>query len=569
MTSQHRRNFLKKASGLTLSGALFSVSQYLYAAQTPDSGLREFLRSGNRFVDGIELRHTDKLAEIYSGRGYIPLWHRDTQVTKTSLSILRKLEYSPLMGQHASHYYTRILSSWSQLQDSRSSMNFELLLTDSLYEYLDNIANGQTRQQPGSQKAWFQKQSRTDVQPAAMGFFRGEISFLEAVDRIQPVNPRYNGLLLARQQYQEILHSGGFTAVPEGRSLQEGESSSRVRYLRDRLVQSGDLTPGSSSGTDTYDWALVDAVKAFQHRHGLEPDGILGKQTLSELNVSAQQRISQIEVNLDRWRWLPHDLGSSHVAVNIAGYDMDLILDNHKALSMDVVVGKKKHKTPVFSDTMEHLVFRPSWNVPKSIASKELLPKELANPGHLQSKNFVAVSHADNSSRSLSSFDSYELQPSNFTSRYRLRQKPGTNNALGSVKFMFPNRHSIYLHDTPAKTLFGKIARAFSHGCVRVAEPESLARTLLQYEGMDGYDIDNIINGTSSKTVNLRNRLPVFLTYQTSWVDQYGKVHFRKDIYDHDKVAIRTRQEQRPSQQHKESQLLAGLGLPMGAAHGG
>ncbi len=569
MTLLNRREFLKHTTGLALAcGTLSGVSGRAFAAQVTDEKLRAFLTSGERSVAGITLRHKEKLAKIYAERRFIPLWSKDGNLTRTSSAVVKKLENASLLGLHPSHYYTQVLNSWLYLQDRNSAIQLELVLTDSLYEYFDNLANGQTGEQPGD-KGWFVKQSKTDVAYDAENFFRGDASFKETIDRLQPQDQRYTNLLVALNDYHQIANSGGFTPVSSGATLKPGDQDHRVQQLRTRLTQSGDINPTGSSAPDVYDWAIAEGVTLFQQRHGLIADGMLGKKTLAEINAPVEQRIAQIEVNLDRWRWLPRDLGANSIVVNTAGFEMDVNLNHSRALTMPVIVGKTENKTPIFSDVMEHIVFNPSWHVPVSITRDELLPKELANPGFLDNSNFVAVSLANKSSQPISSLSTDELYPSNFISRYRLQQLPGKTNALGEIKFMLPNKYSIYLHDTNAKSLFERTTRAFSHGCVRVERPQDLARTLLLSDGMDDYQIDAILDSSNTKTVNLRTHLPVHITYQTSWVDDFGKVQFRKDIYDHDRHAIQNYRNHRPLQTSKETQLLARLGVTTTAAFEG
>ena len=554
MSRINRRKFLRHSAVIAISSAATAFSGRVAALQHTDADLHALTNSTS--VADIPLRHRDKLQKIYSQRNYVPLWTKQGQVTQTARAVIKRLENASLLGLYPSNYYPKVLNKW--VQDPNFNPQLEMVLTDSLWEYFDNLANGQTNEIPGDPAVWFARQSHTDIDYNAMDFFNGNASFGATIDRLQPVSQNYTNLLMALRDHYQILAQGGYTPVPQGNGLQPGSVDPRVAKLRARLAQSGDL-PAGLSQSDIFDLNVDEAVKHFQQRHGLEADGVIGSKTLAELNVPVQQRIAQIEINLDRWRWLPRDLGADHIVVNSAGFEMDVTLHNHRAIKMGVVVGKRKHRTPVFSDEMEHIVFRPSWNVPKSIAAKELLPKELENPGHLDSRDFVVVSRADQSSRPVSSLATHELEPSYFNSTYRLRQKPGQINALGSVKFMFPNKHSIYLHDTNARHLFGKIKRAFSHGCIRVEDPDLLARTLLQNDGKDEYEIDSILSDNSPKTVVLGDKIPVHLTYQTSWVDDTGRVQFRADIYDHDKYAIGNYRSSRPEQANQESYVLSSL----------
>ena len=567
MTSVNRRDFLSHTVRLALSGtalscvALTSVTGQAIGAQLTDENLRTFLNGSDRSIGGIRLRHKKMLAKIYAERRYIPFWIKHGQTTSTSYAIINKLEKSNLLGLHPSQYYTQLLSSWkTNNQTSYDRIRYELVLTDSLYEYFTHLANGQLDEKPGD-KGWFLKQSKTDVATTAMNFFRGDASFRETIDQLQPLNQRYTNLLVALREHHQILDNGGWSRVDSGPTLKPGHTGLRVSQLRARLAQSGDTYDADPLRSDVYDWSIEQGVTSFQERHGLVADGVIGKKTLAELNVPVEQRIKQIEVNLDRWRWLPNDLGESRIVVNTAGFDMDVHLNHNHVTTMNVVVGKPKHRTPIFSDVMEYLVFRPSWHVPKSITRDELLPRERANPGYLENKNFVAVSLSSNQSVPISTLAREDLETAAFTSRYRLRQKPGDNNALGSIKFMLPNQYSIYLHDTNAKSLFGKTSRAFSHGCIRLEDPEGLARTLLQSDGQDFDRIEEILQSTATKTVKLRSHIPVHMTYQTAWVDETGKTQFRKDIYDHDRYALKNYRQQHAIQEREETELLVQNGI--------
>lgn len=560
MTASNRREFLKQSTGVVLAlGSLPYSGRAAFAAPIPDNNLRSHLNGREKSIAGIPLRHKQQLKKIYAARRYVPLWSKSGQLTSTCEAVIDELKNCPSLGLHPAHYYTQVLSSWLEMQNQSTISQLEMVLSDSLYEYFDNLANGQLDQRPGD-NGWVQKRSRTDVAHHALKFFSGDASFHETIDQLQPHNTRYTTLLTALKQHQLVANRGGFTRVASGPTLKPGHQGLRVAQVHQRLIESGDVDINHATTSDTYNWEITEGVKSFQQRHGLDDDGILGNKTLEELNVPIEHRIAQLEVNLDRWRWLAKDLGGNNIIVNVPGYELNLTLNYHHAFNMPVVVGKPENQTPIFSDEMEHLVFNPAWHVPVSITRDELLPKELSSTGFLDRNNFVAVSLSDRRTRPISTLSEHDLEPGRFISKYRLRQLAGKSNALGALKFMFPNQYSIYLHDTNAKHLFSRTTRAFSHGCVRVEDPQKLARTILMHDGMDNQRLDSAINAKDTKTVKLQNALPVHITYQTSWVDLYGRVQFRKDIYDHDKRAIRNYQDARPQQAHKEKQLLARLG---------
>jgi murein L,D-transpeptidase YcbB/YkuD len=279
---------------------------------------------------------------------------------------------------------------------------------------------------------------------------------------------------------------------------------------------------------------LVAAVQAFQARHGLEIDGIAGNQTMIALNVAVEDRIEALVIAMERWRWMPDDLGTNHLMVNIAGFDLRFVRDGALADRMAVVVGKPYHKTPVFSDQVRTIEFNPYWNVPSSIAVKEELPKLRSNPGRLAAQGFEAV-HGDRVIP-VNAVNWSRYGPGNFP--FQLRQRPGPRNALGQVKFLFPNQFNVYLHDTPARSLFSEPERAFSHGCIRLSRPIDLAEEVLALQGgWSRQRIDGVLASGQRTVINVETPLPVHITYFTAWVDN-GQANFRSDIYEQDEKLV-------------------------------
>lgn len=348
----------------------------------------------------------------------------------------------------------------------------------------------------------------------------------------QPQIPEYARLKRVLAAYREVELGGGWPVVPATDAIKPGDDSPAVPAIHARLVISDAELHGTRDRRSTkYDPALVAAMKRFQASHGLEADGIVGKQTLFALNIPVTDRIRQIIVTMERWRWMPEDLGADHIRVNIAGYELRLVRGGRVRERMRVVVGKPFHQTPVFSNEIKYLEFNPYWNVPHSIAVREELPKLQSNPAARAARGFEAV--VDGRGVPLTSIDWSQMSRSNFP--VKLRQKPGPRNALGRVKFMFPNRFNVYMHDTPAQGLFERSERAFSHGCIRLARPLDLAqRVLRSTRGWDKQKIDRVLASGERTTVSLQAPLPVHLTYATAWLDADGQVNFRPDIYGRD-----------------------------------
>ena len=318
-----------------------------------------------------------------------------------------------------------------------------------------------------------------------------------------------------------------------GAAIKPGTADPRIPTIRTRLsLTDGAVAHVVPASEEVYDDALVEAVKRFQARQGLDVDGVMGSTTIVAMNVPVVDRIKSIIVAMERLRWMPEDLGQQYLIVNIAGFELRRVRAGKVEERMAVVVGKPYHRTSVFSGQIRYLEFNPYWNVPPAIALNEELPKLRSNPGALAAQGYEAVQ--GDRVLGLQTIDWNRYGSGNFP--FQLRQRPGDNNALGRVKFMFPNPHNVYLHDSPARNLFGQRERAFSHGCIRLARPLELADQVLQAGGVQGWNSERIASTVASaKTtvVNLRDPLPVHITYLTAWIDG-GVASFRQDIYGHD-----------------------------------
>lgn len=379
-----------------------------------------------------------------------------------------------------------------------------------------------------------------------------------ALADLRPPHDGYALLVKALADYRAIVDAGGWPRVPDGPLLETAMTDPRVPALRERLQATGDLTPAAgaadsvedgvqalenldtpkSQAGDTrsrrYDPQLAAAVEHFQHRHGLKVDGKVGPGTQAALNVPASDRVRRIEINLERWRWLPADLGDRYIMVNIPEYRLRAYRDGTPQLEMRVVVGKSYNDraTPVFSDRMEYVVFRPYWNVPPGIAAEEIVPEVRKNPNYLDERNYEIVA------RFAPDIEVLPATPDNIdkveAGDLYVRQRAGPHNALGLVKFIFPNNYAVYLHDSPAERLFSRAERDFSHGCVRVQYPAELAEFVLSPQtAWDAAHIDTALHEEGRQRVALDQTIPVYLAYWTAFADESG-VNFRPDLYEND-----------------------------------
>jgi L,D-transpeptidase YcbB len=364
----------------------------------------------------------------------------------------------------------------------------------------------------------------------------------QVVARLRPAVPYYARIMKALASYREIKVRGGWPNVPAPehpiRLRRAGGATpialrERLRLADDtsesRLARYGDASP------DIFDDSLLAALAHFQSRNAIDDDGVLGAKTLRELNHTVEDRIADLRLNLDRWRWLPRELGKLYIVVNVAGFELEMIENGTPVEIMHVVVGKEGWNTPIFSDTMESLIVNPSWNVPESIAKEEILPAMRRDPGYLASHHFDVV--MGNRVVDPASVDFSKA------GAYRFRQRPGSDNALGRLKFMLPNNDNIYLHDTPAGQLFSRTDRAFSHGCIRVERPKDLARALMQRVSRTPPEqLDSILADRKEKTIRFDEGVPVYILYFTAWVDEDGTVRFMHDVYGHDDMLEQERQ---------------------------
>jgi L,D-transpeptidase YcbB len=415
--------------------------------------------------------------------------------------------------------------------DTRTLAATELYFSAALLEYVSDLNVG--RFLPNKVDPNFFIKGRSIEQVSALK----DLNHIGSVDSFfnnwQPSDPRYRGLRSALARYRDLAAAGAWGTIPLGPTLRSGMSDPRIPAVRVRLsLTDGAVINASSIERQVYDPGLVESVKRFQARHGFAVDGAIGPQTVIAMNVPIHERINSIVMAMERLRWMPENLGQQYLIVNIAGFELRRMNAGAVEERMAVVVGKPYHRTPVFSDQIRYLEFNPYWNVPSGILIKEELPKLRRNPAILAARGFELVQGdrvVDPSSIDWSRYGSGRFP-------FGLRQRPGANNALGRVKFMFPNPHNVYLHDTPARNLFGRNVRAFSHGCIRLARPLELADQVLRVGGAPGWDksrIDRVVASTQRTVVNLQEPLPVHITYLTAWVDN-GVANFRQDIYGHD-----------------------------------
>ena len=485
-------------------------------------------------IAGEPLASATSLLSFYNLRQNRPAWTVKAKLTADALLLLDVLRTADKEGLRPGDYHIPVISS-GQL----TANQLDLLLTDAALRYAHDqlIGRFDPRQMDPE---WFIAPPVTPDIAGALHAALDSHQVAQWLNSLPPPHPAYAQLRTALAHYRELAAQGPWPTLDDGPKIKPGEYDARIPALRQRLESSGELAHAETVDATLYDDTLASAVRNFQTTQGLEPDGIVGKATRAALNVSAQQRVKQLQVNMERWRWVPRQLEARHIRVNMAGYDLQVEENNRPVLSMHVIVGQQKLSTPAFNSQLTHVVFNPYWTVPHSIAGKDILPKLKQNPGYLSEENIQVFDSwgADAQLIDPSSIDWSQYTEKHFP--YRLRQLPGPQNALGQVKFLLPNAYSIYLHDTPSRRLFDKSVRALSHGCVRLQKPNELAEYLLRDSAnWNSEAIAAAIAKRVTRTVTLPQPTPIYMLYFTSWVDAEGVVQFRDDIYKRDVKLVR------------------------------
>lgn len=491
---------------------------------------------------------------IYESRNYTPIWVRDSGPKNKARDFLKILQHSGDDALMPSNYRVEEIEKRIKSTDYMELVELELLLSRAMLDYGRDVNSG--RVEPSKIN------SNIRIFPKIIGAAT-LLDRIELADRVgdvfgtmPPQTPRYKRMKVKLAEYRRAAAQGEWTKVPKGEVLKPENHDERVPLIRKLLTQMGDYKndialPMTSEGTPDltlYGSEMVTAVKKFQYRHGIDQDGVIGPATLAEMNLPIGARIRQIELNMERRRWMQDNLGDFYVFVNLADQYLKVVKRNEQGKEKTIhtaplVVGKTFHATPVFTKKMTHMVMNPYWNVPSSITRNEYLPKLKRDPGALLRQNIrILKGWGDNAPE----VDPFSVDWSQVTKRnfpYRLRQDSGRRNALGKIKFMFPNKFNVYIHDTPSKSLFRRSRRYFSHGCMRVQDPAKLAEVLLREKskGWSAGRISKTLAAGKKQVVRLKP-FPVHVTYLTAWVNKDMTVHFRNDVYGRDKALERALQ---------------------------
>ena len=528
------------------------------------------------------------LEEYYINNNFKPYWIDENGLKEIGISLLEKVKNDPVLKPVSTKLFRLDVINNNLNSLNKSDINYlqnltkiDLMLTELFDRYVTYVTKGSIDWSAFEQKlselekekeikaAW-DKYTLVKNPKLLLKKVVAENDLLTVLEEIDFNYPQVEKLVLAIDELEKISANGGYTKIPEFKSLRIGDVSEFTPILRKRLFESNDLNTTcqnsinnqnlvtlnpnateeenkiienlSKNCENIFDEDLKNAVISFQNKHGLFADGIVGGQTLRFLNVTAKRKVALIRLNLERMRWLPRNLGEKYLLVNIPEYKLRLYENNNIKLNMAVIVGDTKFPTPVFSDKMAYVVLNPNWNIPDSIAKNELIPKLLKDPNYLANNGIDIYAGWNGAVEKVDSkevLDSAILQDETNLQTFRFSQNSSKANPLGKMKFMFPNKHSVYIHDTPGKSLFTYARRAFSHGCIRLSKPEELLSTIASEDkNLDITKANEILANAAitDKSIGLDKKIPIHIVYLTSWVDENGILQFRDDIYNFDKM---------------------------------
>lgn len=530
----------------------FSFSSKVDVEELSSAMQKELLDSAgiHQYLEKEELpeKLNADFLSFYKERNYMPAWLDEDGATDEAEELLAAVEKSTAHGLDPEKYRLQQLDSlYKKVEADDSEMKdyqlFEKTYTLAYLKLGSHLLAGAL--EPEKLDAMWETSSRKkELAPyLSKALEEGEIE--KSLEKLEPTFTTYDGLKNALAHYRELeAQEENWKPLPATLVLKPGDSTEFADQLARRLHSLGDMEElPVLKGIFTPQ--LASAVAAFQERHGLQQDSVVAENTITMLNVPISKRIDQIKLNLERLRWMPERPEGRHVVVNVPEYKLFVFEGADSTLQMRVIVGEAyKSTTPIFNDTIEYVSFSPTWSVPMSIATEEMLPRIRKNPGYLASRNLKLYESWQEDAAELNPYDVNwkKVTPEEFP--YKIEQQPGPSNALGRVKFMFPNRLAIYLHDTPADYLFDKSERDFSHGCIRVEKPVELANYLLQEQSFDQEKVMEMMSLPEPENVYLEKEVPVFIEYRTAWMGQDGRVHFREDIYGHDSVQLGTFKEE-------------------------
>ncbi len=494
-------------------------------------------------------RVQEKVQRFYEGNSFQTRWLRNLEQDSICYTVVDVLSNASHYGLIPAEYDVKSITERLNLVYTGNPVSLvevielDIRISEMFFLFTTHLLEGKVRNVGYGNNIWRRPVGEHPMIDVSM-LLEAKTSdqLLDAINKLQPESEQYTRLQVALDYYRRLEEVLPYERIATTGSIKPEERNSVIVLIRKKLSRTGitlyPMTIDSLSGSvDSlrYDRNLVDAVKFFQLRHGLEPDGIIGEKTLKFLNQTFREKADIIALNMERMRWLPEGYGENYISVNIPEYRLRVYENREIELEMDVIVGATNKPTPVFSDVLRSVVFSPTWTVPVSIIREEIIPHLQANPAYYSNKNYDFFKNGVEIDPAFETWNAVGANPY----QYRVVQRPGYGNSLGLVKFVMQNTMNIYLHDTPNHRLFNRDYRALSHGCIRLDEPARFAKYLLRDQReWNSERIDQAMNKTSPGSVQLKKKYVVHIEYRTAWVDDDGLVNFREDIYGHDQMQL-------------------------------
>lgn len=488
-------------------------------------------------VDGIELFSQTELPRFYTNRDFELAWNSD----KNKKDLLESIESSFDEGLDPKDYHLerikKLLTNSKKGELTNSQLvDMDLLMTDALLLYASHLLEGKL-EQSDLRKTWDVERNEGPSNPDSLLTTTLHNQNIKAIlEDLKPDNKMYRLMKFHLKKLRAEAEKGGWPEVSEGEVLKPGDSDQRIVEIRKFLVAVGDLDEKPFDYEEVFDEELERAVKKFQKRHKLTSDGVIGKETIEQMKVPVEDRIDMILLNLERTRWVFQQPDDDFLLVNIAGFQLKRITNGSEVFDSRVIVGKYNKETPVFKGVMKYIVINPTWILPYSIATHETLPQLKKDPRYLAAKHMEVIDKKGNI-LDPDKIDWSIYSAGNFP--FIIRQKAGPWNALGEVKFIFPNKYLVYLHDTPSRGLFNEQDRAFSHGCIRTEDKWGLLMSLMNEPEVWNMDkINEILKSGETTRIDLPKPINIYLVYLTAAVDQENNLLFMKDIYKRDEAVL-------------------------------
>ena len=523
---------------------LSAISLTVDAQVSPPSGVQEALRArieavreapAARVVRGSRLLQTRAVAAFFESRGFKPAWTKP-QDPEALLAAIRRLDEDGLTP--ADYHLAAIeslLAAKPKAASAEAEADLQVLLTDAVAALVDHVRYGKVQPVTLDPRWNVDPRAGTPALETTLAELEAAAAPAGGIDSLKPNHFIYAGLKKELGRLRAVAKAGGWPIVPAGPALKPGARDPRVILIRKRLAATGELPSSVALDNETYDKDVAAAVKLFQERHRFAAEGTIGKMTLDALNMSVASRIDQVRINLERARWVVGGLSDSFLLVNLPAFKAYYIRDRKNVWETRAQIGKQVRETPAFRADLRYLVLNPDWTVPPGILEDVLA-------GMRKGQNTIARKNLTILDRQGNPVDPASINWANASTKnfsYTLRQPPGPENALGRVKFIFPNEHFVFLHDTPSKELFSADQRTFSSGCIRVENPLDLASVLLERDGWTRERVQGVIDTGDSQTVLLKTTLPVLIVYWTVSVGADGDVHFARDVYNLDASVLR------------------------------